>query len=190
MKTLSTVTLTILATCIIFSNTLCANDIRDGFLGVTWGTNLSALEDFKKIETKEYVTYYKNPDKVYTVEDMTVGDVVYGTYANQFFAVYVHVDYLEGFGKIRQYLTANYGEPKRSMTVANEQRIYSWKYKTIKIKLKLYVRNGNVKLAFYHTPVSNMVNEAQHERYLDQKYRFLPIDKNKKPTGGIPLLKF
>jgi len=179
MKTLSIVLLTVLATCIIFTNTLCATDLREGFLGLTWGTNLSTLAGFQKIETKENVTYYKNPDKVYTVEDMTVGDIVYGAYANQFFAVYVHIDSIEGFGKIRQYLTANYGEPKRSMTIANEQRINSWKYKTVKMKL-----------AFYHTPVSTMVNEAQQESYLDQKYRFLPIDKNKKPTGGIPLLKF
>ena len=190
MKTLSIVSLTVLATCIIFTNTLCANDLREGFLGLTWGTNLSTLAGFQKIETKENVTYYKNPEKVYTVEDMTVGDIVYGAYANQFFAVYVHIDSIEGFGKIRQYLTANYGEPKRSMTIANEQRINSWKYKTVKIKLKFYVRDGKMKLAFYHTPVSTMVNEAQQESYLDQKYRFLPIDKNKKPTGGIPLLKF
>ena len=188
MKTLITV-LIVLTIGFIFTNTLHADDLQTGFLGLAWGTDLSKVDGFKKAVTKDDVSYYKNPNKAYTIDNLTVRDVVYGVYIRQFFAVYIHADALESYGKIKQYLTAKYGEPnKRSMTVANEQRIFSWKDKKVKIKLKYYVVDGKLKLAFYYKPISNMLNEAQHEEFINQKYQFLPLDK--KPTSGIPLLRF
>ena len=188
MKTFITL-LIVFATGFIFTNTLHADDLQTGFLGLPWGTDLSKMDGFKKVENKDTVSYYKNPDKAYTIDNLTVRDVVYGAYLRQFFAVYIHADALENYAKIRQYLTAKYGEPnKRSMTMANEQRISSWKDKKVKIKLKYYVVDGKLKLAFYYTPISNALNEAQHEEFINQKYQFLPLDK--KPTGGIPLLRF
>ncbi len=166
-----------------------AADLRDDFLGIKWGIKLDSQEGFQELETKANVTYYRNLKKVYTVEDTTVSDVIYGSHSDRFFAVYIHIESLEVFGKIRQHLSDRYGEPKLSLTIKNEQRIYSWKYKKIKIKLKHYITDGVMKLSFYYTPVSNQVNEIQQEKYLDQRYRFFPIEKDKKPILA-PLLEF
>ena len=76
-----------------------------------------------------------------------------------------------------------------SMTFKREQKIYNWKYHKIKIKLKHYLEEGHMKLAFYFTPVSNVVNEVQQEKFLDQRFRFFPIEKDKKPNLA-PLLQF
>jgi hypothetical protein len=166
-----------------------AADLRNDFLGIKWGAKLDIQDGFQELETKANVTYYRNPKMVYTVEDFTVSDVIYGSHSNRFFAVYIQIESLEVFGKIRQHLSEKYGEPKISLTMKNEQRIYSWKYKKIKIKLKHYVRDGKMKLSFYYTPLSNQVNEIQQEQYLDRRYRFFPIEKDKKPILA-PLLEF
>ena len=49
------------------------------------------------------------------------------------------------------------------MTAKDEQTVYKWNYKNIKIKLKLNEKDGKMKLAFYYTPISIGVNEQQQE---------------------------
>ena len=46
---------------------LHAAELKESFLGVKWGTNISELPNFKKIAGKEDVAYYQNPTTIYTV---------------------------------------------------------------------------------------------------------------------------
>lgn len=67
----------------------------------------------------------------------------------------------------------------------------------IKIKLKRHQRDGNMKLAFYYMPLSEIVNEAQQEELQEKTWTLFPIDKGKplenlrsEDLPSIPILRF
>jgi hypothetical protein len=60
------------------------------------------------------------------------------------------------------------------------QTIHQWKHQKIKIKLKLYELDGRMKLAFYYTPLSNQVNEAQQGDFPAVSEREFTLDEGSK----------
>ena len=166
-----------------------AADIQDGFLGLKWRTSISNLTGYSKLREHGDIGYYRNLNKVYTIDDIRIPKVIYGFYADRFFAVYLLIESPDTFGRIKDYMTARYGDPKESLTMKNEQTVYSWTYKTVKIKLKRYEKVGNMKLAFYYMPLSIKVNESEQENLLNKTYEFFPIEKDKVPEW-VPLLRF
>ena len=166
-----------------------AADLQDGFLGLKWRTKISELTGYSKLRENGDISYYRNLNKVYTISNIRIPKVIYGFYTDRLFAVYLLIESPDAFGKIRDYMISQYGDPKETLTMKNEQTVYNWKYGTVKIKLKRYEKVGNMKLAFYYMPLSNKVNEAQQEQFLDKSYQFFPIEKDKVPEW-IPLLRF
>jgi hypothetical protein len=140
---------------------LHAADLKDGFLGIQWGTSISELPDLVKVSEKNDVSYYRNQKKSYTVFDIETPSVVFGFYKDKFFAAYVQVESIQVFDRITDHLTQIFGSPKKILKVIEQQTIYRWKYEDTKIKLKLYEKEGKMKLSFYYTPLSVKVNEAQ-----------------------------
>ena len=159
------------------SGSLYAADLKDGFFDIQWKTNLSQLAGFKKVGENLNVSYYMNPKRVFTIDDIRIPDVVYGSHANQFFAVYVNIDNIEVFAQIRRHLNRNYGVPKITQRMPAEQTTYQWKHEKTKIKLKTYENKNNMKMAFYYTPLSRKVNESQQEAFHEnfRRLRF-PLD--------------
>ncbi|MDH3828735.1 MAG: hypothetical protein OET21_15040, partial [Desulfobacterales bacterium] len=159
------------------SGSLYAADLKDGFFDIQWKTNLSQLAGFKKVGENLNVSYYMNPKRVFTIDDIRIPDVVYGSHANQFFAVYVNIDNIEVFAQIRRHLNRNYGVPKITQRMPAEQTTYQWKHEKTKIKLKTYENKNNMKMAFYYTPLSRKVNESQQEAFHEnfRRPRF-PLD--------------
>lgn len=159
------------------SGSLNAADLKDGFFDIQWETNLSQLAGFKKVGENLNVSYYMNPKRVFTIDDIRIPDVVYGSHANQFFAVYVNIDNIEVFAQIRRHLNRNYGVPKITKRMPAEQTTYQWKHEKTKIKLKTYENKNNMKMAFYYTPLSRKVNESQQEAFHEnfRRPRF-PLD--------------
>ena len=149
----------------------------DDFFDIQWKTNLSQLAGFKKVGENLNVSYYMNPKRVFTIDDIRIPDVVYGSHANQFFAVYVNIDNIEVFAQIRRHLNRNYGVPKITQRMPAEQTTYQWKHEKTKIKLKTYENKNNMKMAFYYTPLSRKVNESQQEAFHEnfRRPRF-PLD--------------
>lgn len=140
---------------------LHAADLKDGFLGIPWGTNISELEDLVKVSEKNDVSYYGNSKKSYTVFDIETPYVVFGFYKDKFFAAYVQVESIQVFNRVIDHLTQKFGPPRKILKVIEEQTIYRWKYEDTKIKLKLHEKDGKMKLSFYYTPLSVKVNEMQ-----------------------------
>jgi len=169
----------------------CA-DLKDGFLGLKWGTHAADLTGFSKLREHGKVTYYVNPDRVHILKDFEVSQVIYGFYAHQFFSVYIRIDRIDMFAEVKNYMTEKYGDPSVTLSMKNELKVYRWKYKKTKMKLKYYEKSGYMKLAFYYTPISQKVNEELQEQFYDQSIRFFPIDKDHKPRSlpSIPLLQF
>ena len=159
---------------------LFAADLKDGFFDLAWKTNLSALEGFRKVSENSQVSYYINPKRVYKIGDVKVMDVAYGSFNNQFFAVYIHIHSIDVFAQLRRYTNNKYGLPRIkivNMGQPDQQRIYQWKHKGAKIKLKIYQNQEPMKMAFYYTPLSSQVNEAQLEAFQENDQRRLfPLD--------------
>jgi len=164
-------------------------DLQEGFSGIKWGTDISVLKNFKKIGDTDNVSYYLNPNELHSIKNIDVPHVVYGFYNDQFFAVFAVIDKFEAYSQLKSQLMTKFGDPQITLTARQEQTIYRWKHKDIKIKLKLRGIDDKMKLAFYYTPLSTKIDENRVEELHDRSYRFLPIDKDKK-WERIPLLEF
>lgn len=158
-----------------------AADLKDGFFDITWGTNLSQLDEFRKISENLNVAYFVSDQRAYQIADIKISEVVYGTFENQFFAVYINIAGIDVFAQLKRYITHKYGLPKiklSKMQAADQLTVYQWNYGKTKIKLKIYENSDNMKLAFYYTPLSAQVNEAQMEAFEEtHKKTIFPLDK-------------
>ena len=159
------------------SGSLYAADLKKGFFDIPWKANLSQTAGFKKVGENLNVSYFINPNHVFTINEIKIEDVVYGAYADQFFAVYINIANIEVFAQLRRHMNSNYGLPKITRTMPAEQTIYRWKHERTKIKLKTYANRNNMKLAFYYIPLSRQVNESQQEAFHEnfRRQRF-PLD--------------
>ena len=169
-----------LALLFILTGILHAAELNESFLGVKWGTNIFELPNFKKISGKEDVAYYENPTKIYTVFEVENPSVIYGFYKDQFFAAYIQVDTFKVFERVKDHISEKFGTPKTILKMKSRQTIYRWKHQGIKIKLKLFELEGKMKLAFYYTPISNKVNEAQEESLPAGTDRVFTLDEDSK----------
>ncbi len=143
-------------------------DLKDGFFDLAWKTDLSQIEGFKKISENVNVSYFINPKRAYKIGDVKIMDVLYGSFANQFFAVYINIEAIDVFAQLKRHINQKYGLPRKKITnmaQPDQQTVYQWKYKKTKIKLKIYRNRDSMKMAFYHTPLSVQVNEKQQEAF-------------------------
>ena len=165
-----------------------AADLKNGFFDIRWKANLSQMAGFKKVGQNLNVSYYTSPEHVYTIDNIKISDVFYGTYADQFFAVYIDIETIEAFAQLRRHMNEIYGLPKIIRTMPAEQTIYQWKQKQTKIKLKTYDNRNDMKMAFYYTPLSRQVNETQQETFYENfKSPTFPLD-NRRMQDAIDLM--
>jgi len=171
----------LLAVFLMDSGKLQAADLKDGFFDLAWKTNLSQIDGFRKISENANVSYFINPNRAYKIADIKIMDVLYGSFANQFFAVYINIEAIDVFAQLRRHINHKYGLPKKkiiNMTEPNQQTVYQWKYKKTKIKLKIYRDRDTMKMAFYYSPLSVQVNEDQQEAFQEtNKKSIFPLDK-------------
>jgi hypothetical protein len=170
----------IIAVFLVGTGNLHAGDLKDGFFDIKWRTDLSQEAGFKEIGENENVKYFARPKRVFTIDDIKISNVVYGAYAKQFFAVYLNIETIEIFSQLRRHISSKYGLPKIQMGMPSEQTTYQWKYQKTKIKLKTYENINKMRMAFYYSPLSGLVNEAQQEAYSENLKRpIFPLDKTK-----------
>jgi hypothetical protein len=164
------------------TGTLAAADLKDGFFDLAWGTNLSQLDGFIKISENLNVTYFINNHRAYKIADIKIADVVYGSFENRFFAVYIDTAAIDVFAQVKRYISHKYGLPNiniNQMQNADQLTVYQWKYAKTKIKLKMHANRDNMKIAFYYTPLSGQVNETQMEAFEEtHKKSIFPLDKS------------
>ena len=140
-------------------------DLQEGFLGTNWGTDISDLKGLSKVSQKGDVSYYRNPQKSYTVFGIDTANVIFGFFKDKFFAAYIAVESIKTFSRAKDHLTQKFGSPITILKTQNQQTIFSWKQADIRIKLKLYEKEGKMKLAFYYTPLARKVNQTQRELF-------------------------
>ena len=147
----------------ISTGVLHGADLQEGFLGTNWGAHISELTGFSKVSRKGDVSYYGNPQKSYTIFGVDTANVIFGFFKDKFFAAYIAVESIEVFDRAKHHLTQKFGPPQTILKTRNRQTIFSWKQTDTRIKLKLYEKEGKMKLAFYYTPLAGKVNQAQRE---------------------------
>ena len=169
----------ILAITLFFISGSQAADLKDGFLGIKWGTDIADLPEFQKVAEKHDVKYYGNPNKSYTLFNVDVPYVTYAFHSAKFFAAYVDVASIDVFGKLKEHITRKYGPPRTTLKFNEGQRIYNWKYQDTKIKLKLYENEGKMKLGFYYDPLAKKINKALQEAYPAPAKPMFPLDERR-----------
>ncbi|MDF1590576.1 MAG: hypothetical protein P1P89_03585 [Desulfobacterales bacterium] len=181
----------------VAASPVAANVLQSEILGVKWGTDISALKNYVKLWQKDSVSFYLKPGVNHTIYEIQIPGVVYGFYSDKFFAAYAKIDDPTVFSRLKSELTAQYGNPKITLTMKNEQRIFTWKDGNIRIKLKHYQQGGKMKLAFYYMPLSETVNETQQEELQEKTWTLFPIETGKTPKNlkpedlpSIPILRF
>ena len=157
---------------ILLGNFVYAADLDEGFLGLKWETNLSTIDDLSKLSQKENVSYYFRYNEIGLIYNTNLGRVIYGFYKDKFFATYFRIKSKKDFDKIKEFIISDYGPPRAQLRV--NQKIYIWEHKNIKIKMKLNIMNGEHKLAYYYTPLSNKLNESRLEDNFERSIKLVP----------------
>ena len=158
---------------------LNAADFKNGFSDITWGTAPDQLQGFTKIAEDQNVSYYMNSEKQFKAFDTPVSYVVYAFYKQQFFAVFINMDSIITFSKVKKQLQDTYGPPDMAMETKRNQKTYSWQQNRVKIKLKSYDNENSMKLAVYYTPLSRLLNEERLEAYHpEKKFKFNVNERN------------
>ena len=157
----------IIAIIFLAGSSAIAAELKDGFFGIEWKADLSEVSGFKKVGENLNVIYFANPERIFTIDDVKVPDVLYGSYSDKFFAVYINIETIEVFSHLRRGFNSKFGVPRISMGRPEDQTTYEWKSKKTKIKLKTYEDRNNMKMALYYTPLSRKVNEAQQETFFE-----------------------
>ena len=149
----------------ISTGVLHGADLQEGFLGTNWGAHISELTGFNKVSRNGDVSYYGNPQKSYTIFGVDTANVIFGFFKDKFFAAYIAVESIEVFDRAKNHLTQKFGSPQTILKTQNQQTIFSWKQTDTRIKLKLYEKEGKMKLAFYYSPLATEVNATQREAF-------------------------
>ena len=179
----------LLLTVILISNPVSGQSLESEFLGLPWGNDIRHHKGYQLLYEKGDLRYFIQPDTARVVKGFKITRVIYGTHQHRFFAAYLLIDSMETFDDIKAYMEKRYGFPKVTWSVAGDQTTYKWKYKTVRMKLKFNQQDRRMKLAFYHAPIANQVNEAEAEASQQKSLQFMPIERDKKPEN-MPLLVF
>lgn len=178
-----------IATSLLFLSSATAEDLKDGFMGYRWGSDISQYDGLKQLYTKGGMTFYASPGESYVIEDMTIGDVIYGFYNDKFYAVYINLDSLEKYDLIEREMKAKYGMPDYKASTKEKLDTFKWKYEDINIKLKTDQVKGKMKVAFYHEPTSRGLKRERRLAEIENSDRFFPIEKNRE-IDMVPFLEF
>lgn len=157
-----------------------ALELKDGFFDIPWGGYLSTLNGFEPLAQNSEISYYVKPDRAYRINDIEVANVVYGFYADRFFAVYISLDGIDVFGQLKKYITQKYGDPRITMETKPQQTVYTWRHEQVKIKMKLRDLEDSMKLGFYYSPLTGKANRAQAEAFEEPPKTRFPLDEQKR----------
>ena len=166
-----------------------AEDLEDGFMGYPWGSDISKYPGLQQLYSKGGLTFYSSPGESYALEDMVIGDVIYGFYQGKFYAVYINLDTIEKYDAVEAKMKAKYGLPDHKSSAAENLFTYKWKYKDVTIKLKRDELKGNMKVAFYHEPTSRGLDQERRLLEIENSDRFFPLEK-KENIDMVPFLEF
>ena len=149
---------------IVVSNigSIHAADLKDGFMGIPWKTDLSASSDFVRIDAEGGISNFIKPAVIHTIGDVKIYPVVYSCFENEFFGVYFQNDIIL-LSRLRSHFNQKYGVSRTTTRLNPSRTIHTWTHQDVKISLKLHRETAKIKLSIYYTPLSEKVNEQRFE---------------------------
>lgn len=184
------------ATVLLFSTAAwAAMQIKDGFHGVKWASKITEQKKFTKVRTSGVMEYYVDHETDYTMPGGGAPDVVFGALGGKLYAVYITLKQEKGYNRAKDYLLANFGNPK--VKQEKDVQVYSWKHEHVKIKLKKGADATDMKLAFYYLPLVNPGGadfQQKVEKFPEGPFRVVELpmrtDNPVRSPSAIPLLSF
>ena len=159
--------------------TIYAADLKDGFLGLQWRTDLSASPNSVQIDEHNGLKNFIRPSVIHTIGDVNISPVIYSCFGNEFFAAYFEKDILI-YSQLRNFFNQKYGDSARTTRLNPRRTTDTWHHHETKIKIDLNRETGDLKLSVYYTPLSARVNESRLEGYQQNTRRFLDrIDRDR-----------
>ena len=61
-------------------------------MGIKWGAAASTAGDQQEVRRTAEIGYYIRPNELYTLNNMNLGQPIYGFFQNKFFAVFIKLD--------------------------------------------------------------------------------------------------
>ncbi len=168
----------------LFSSHAYSSEIENGFLMHSWGDSSTKYSGLKILAEKEDISYYSKPGENYTIGNVTIDKVIYGFYKDQLFGVYLNIDSIEVYDKLLHHMKSIYGLPATKLT-ADNLSVLKWKQNDVTVKLKLDEPAQKMKLSFYYKPLSQQLNAKDWEELDTSSFRFVPIEKDKKPEKFV-----
>lgn len=178
----------ILAASLCLSTGAAAADLEHGFMGYKWGDDVWQYDGLKELYNKGGLTFYSNPGESYTIEDKTIGNVIYGFYNDKFYAVYINIISPDTYDLILQHMKAEYGLPDAKSSSKETVFTYKWKYKNVTIKLKQDQAKGRMKVAFYHGPTATGLKQERMLQEVETPDSLFPVKKNRE-INMVPFLE-
>jgi hypothetical protein len=137
------------------TTSLHAADLKEGFMGIQWRTDLSASSDFVKIRDEGNISNFIKPSVIHTVGEVKIYPVVFSCFENEFFAVYFQNDIII-YSRLRSYFNQKYGTAQTTTRLNPSRTAHIWNHHDVKIGLKLNRETGKIKLSVYYTPLLNV----------------------------------
>jgi hypothetical protein len=170
-----------------------ADALESGFMNMKWSMPAKELKGFTKVGGSKNIEYYVNPQQKYAFfGNESSNQVVYGFYADKFFAVYANIEGIDIFSQIKSYIQNKYGMPdKISRETRGDLTTYSWKIEQTQIKFKHHETTGNMKISLYYLPIAKQAN-AELKKNLEEEPQepFIPISPFSDYDGPVPMIEF
>jgi hypothetical protein len=141
----------------------------DGFRGIKWGTNVSALSDMRLAEDNGEEKYYQRMNDKMQIGDTELERIVYGFYKDRFFVVIVTCRHHTNFVRLKETLFQLYG---RGYAPTPSVEKYYW-----------MGDNVNVVLDFKETPQKGLI-WFSYKPILEEEQRDLKAS-GKKGAGDL-----
>lgn len=153
-----------------------AAETLKGFNGLAWGAKPKDLPGALRLKEKGDAAFYINAQEDFALEEAKTHSLLYGFFKDRFYAAFIRIHRQETFEKVMADLDAKHGRRQTKGSGRNVQHI--WRLENVKIKLK-DVR-GDMKLAYYYTPLSEQVT------YLSLEDLFDELEAQELEEGSLP----
>jgi hypothetical protein len=173
----------------MFCTSAAAINLQQGIHGMKWGSSIAEYSELTKVHEVNQAAYYANSNMTYKSANQSVPGVFYGFYREKFFAVFIKLRSPDQFSHLERQFRTKHGAPKTTHDAANQQTVYRWIDRNLRIKLKMKESAAEYKLAIYYSPLAAKLNEEQLEQMAPEVFGQMPSKKDNAAKSS-PLFGF
>ncbi|MDD2715203.1 MAG: hypothetical protein PHW04_04850 [Candidatus Wallbacteria bacterium] len=131
-----------------------------GFRGISWGTDISKLENMK-LSTPGNTPSYEKIGEKFKIGDADLENVYYITYKNKLFMIQIPFKYLFSFSRIKNTFFEQYGAVEKAQIFPEK---YIWTGKNIHISLDYNEITEEGSIFYIYQPIFKLKDKADKEK--------------------------